>query len=273
MKRIGLTLGGGGARGFAHIPFLQAFDDLGIKPSIISGTSIGAILGALYASGCSARDIINMVHDLDLLSISKLMDLNILNIRGLVKGRGIESFLSKQLKAKTFEDLDIPLKIIATDFWDQTEVVIDEGDLVHAIRASISIPAIFEAVKKQEHVFVDGGISNPVPYDIIRDQCDILIAVDVSGAVTIPGDRPVPNLFENIMISNQILQKSILVNKLQVSRPDFLLTPRLEGFRILDFEKADEIIASAALEAVKFKKELKQQLSTRKLFSFFKSRK
>lgn len=270
MKRIGLTLGGGGARGFAHIPFLQVFDDLDIKPSIISGTSIGAIMGALYSSGHAAREILDIVHNLDLISISKMVDLNILNTKGLVKGKGIESFLSKHLKAKTFEELDIPLKIVATDLWDQSEVVIEEGNLVQAIRASISIPAIFEPVKTRDRVLVDGGLCNPVPYDIIRDQCDLLVAVDVAGSVTIPRDRPVPNLFENIMISNQILQKSILVNKMQVCKPDIFLTPKLEGIRILAFEKTDEIIASAALDAVKFKKQLKQQLfPSRKLFSFF----
>jgi len=137
MKTIGLALGGGGARGLCHIDFCMALDEMGLKPTIISGTSIGAIAGGFYAAGVSGAGMEEILEQIGIREISKMVDFSILNPSGLVKGKGVTDFLCKHLPAKTFEELLIPLKVVATDYWRREEVIFDSGDLIPAIRASI----------------------------------------------------------------------------------------------------------------------------------------
>ncbi|MCD4795884.1 MAG: patatin-like phospholipase family protein, partial [Candidatus Cloacimonetes bacterium] len=157
MKKIGLALGGGGARGLCHIKFIEALDELELKPSIIAGTSIGAIIGAFYASGLSGVQMENMLYEIDFKDLFKMMDFSFLSRSSLIKGRGVENFLKQNIPVSTFEELNIPLKIVATDFWREDDVVFDSGKLIPAIRASISIPAIFEPVILDDKVLIDGG--------------------------------------------------------------------------------------------------------------------
>jgi NTE family protein len=146
MKKIGLALGGGGAKGFAHIPILEVFDELGIKPCCITGTSIGAVLGALYASGHSAKDIVTLIEGLvkprnaslgkivrgkDPFKVLSMIDPHFsFKPQGLIKGEKFLGFLYEQMQVSTFEELKIPFKTVATDFWRRKQIVFDSGDLL-----------------------------------------------------------------------------------------------------------------------------------------------
>lgn len=269
-RKIGLALGGGGARGLCHIEFIKVLDELGLKPSILSGTSIGAIVGALYASGYSGKDMEELLNEIGLKEISKMVDPSFFSLAGLVKGKGVIDFLKKNIPVKTFEQLKIPLKIVATDYWQQREVILEKGELIPAIRASISIPAIFEPVKIDGRVLIDGGVTNPVPYDIIRDQCDLLIAIDVGGYREASTNVRMPNMFENILSTVQILQNAIVENKMSIAKPDIYIKPPLKNIGLLEFEKYEKVIRSARKDVEAFREKITQWKEEKASFRWFK---
>jgi len=255
--RIGLALGGGGAKGLAHIGFLKILDELEITPAIISGTSMGAMIGAMYCSGLSAVEIEEIYEKTTLIELGRLIDLAIPAIHGLAKGDKISRFLTKEIGLSTFENLQIPLKVIATDYWQKKQIVLDHGDLAKAVRASISVPGIFEPVLLNNHVLTDGGAVNPVPYDIIRDDCDILLAIDVTGRQQPESKKEeVPNIFECIMNSFHIMETALLENKLAKSKPDFLYRPDIVNISIIDFTHYDEVINFSQPEINRFKNDI-----------------
>jgi NTE family protein len=259
--RIGLALGGGGARGFCQIAYLKAMDDMGIRPSIISGTSIGAIIGAFYASGFSGSEMEELLGRIGFRQIQKIIDPGLFHPTALLKGRGIEEFLREHLPVRTFEKLLIPLKVVATDFWNRTEVVFESGNLITAIRASISLPAVFDPVKVRGSVLIDGGAVNPVPYDILRGECDILAAIDVAG-IRKPrrrDRRPLP--LESILSTFDIMQESLVAAKRRVAAPDIICKPPLVNVSILEFHRVEEIMKSAEPDVKRFRRELKRLLS------------
>ena len=297
MKKIGLALGGGGARGICHIEFLKVLDEMNLVPSIISGTSIGAIIGAFYASGLSGKEINDILDTIDISKkstekethfskkeghkLEKLVDEKITDIKEYYKkfdnihkminisffkntsflsGKGVEKFFEENLPVKTFEELKIPLKIIATDYWEQKQVIFDSGDLIPAIRASMSIPAIFEPIVINDMVLIDGGITNNLLYDIIQDECDLTIAIDISGTLSIPKKVKAPNMFDNIMTSFEILQDSITIYQMKIKTPDIYIKPELRDIGILDFHKANEILISVKDDVVQLRKELKEKI-------------
>ena len=256
-KRLGIALGGGGARGLAHIGFLKILADLDITPHIVSGTSIGAMIGAMYCSGLSPYEIERLYHKISILNWGKLIDLSIPAIHGLVKGERIIKMLREEYNLSTFENLKIPLKVVATDFWNREEVVFDHGDLVTAIRASISIPGIFEAVRIDDRILTDGGAVNPVPYDIIENDCDLLIAVDVTGELMPDNQKnESPNIFECIINSFHIMESALLENKLEKNSPDFLYQPSIFNISIIDFTKYDEIMEQSEPEFERFRQDM-----------------
>lgn len=260
MNRIGLALGGGGARGLCHIEFIKVLDDLHIQPSIIAGTSMGAIIGAFYAAGLSGEEMTELIDRISLRELTQLLDFSILSPSGLVKGARVTEFLDEHLPVKRFEDLEIPLKIVATDFWHREEVIFDSGDLIPAIRASISIPGIFEPVINNGVVMVDGGAVNPVPMSVIHDLCDFLIAVDVSGTNTPPKRNKIPTMFTAVMTFFQIMETSINREQREIFTPDIYLRPKLENVQILDFHRDEEIRASVSEEMLSLRQQLHQKL-------------
>ena len=301
MKKIGLCLGGGGARGLCHIEFLKVLDELNLKPAIISGTSMGAIIGAFYASGLSANEINNLLDSIDILktkaeikskkaakkeqklekyvekkfhefqeyfnkinNIHKMIDISFFKNTSFIKGKGVEKFFEENLRVKRFEHLQIPMKIVATDYWRQKQVIFDSGNLLTAIRASMSIPAVFEPVIFENEVLIDGGITNNLPYDIIQDECDLIIAINVAGKPNPPSEPKAPNLFDNIMTSFDILQNSIITYQMKIKPPDIYLKPELLDIGILDFHKFKEIMSSVSGDVEYFREELKKQLKEKK---------
>jgi NTE family protein len=265
LKRIGLALGGGGARGLCHIEFIIALDELGIKPDIISGTSMGSIIGGFYASGVCGSEMKDLVREISWIELTKMMDFNILNSHGLVKGQGVVEFLDKHIPAETFEDLDIPLRVIATDFWNRKQVVFDSGPLIPAIRASISIPGIFKPVVIDQRIMTDGGSVNPVPMSLIRDECDILIAIDVSGTNVPPQKKPMPTTLDAVMTTFQIMETAFVENQIKIHKPEIFLKPPLVNFEVLDFHRHKEIMSSVKKEVELLKSQVKDELEKEKV--------
>ncbi|MBN1781840.1 patatin-like phospholipase family protein [bacterium] len=264
MKTIGLALGGGGARGFCHIAFLKVFDELGLKPAIISGTSIGAIIGSFYAAGMSAADMEDLLESVGLVELTKMMDFNIFRDSAILKGQGIEEFIEEHLPVSTFEACRIPLKIVAADFWNRSEVIFESGDLIEAIRASMSLPGVFEPIRHGKRVLIDGGAVNPVPYDIISDSCEFCIAIDVSGKRIPRKQDAVPNMFESVMSTFEIMQASILASKNEINPPELYIKPDLENVGILEFFKFKQIMNSVGPDVNRLRKELLKVFYRRK---------
>ena len=262
-----LALGGGGARGLAHIIVLDALDELGIHTSLISGSSIGAIIGTCYAGGMSARDIRAFFLDLashkttiasTLVSarVGRLRDISTLGNPFLFDGqRLLDKFWPTDL-ARTFEDLQIPLKVVTTDFFDAKTVVFDAGPLLAPVAASMSIPGVFEPVIINGRCLTDGGITNPVPFDIL-DTSDPVIAVDVVGSVTANGDRS-PTGFEILSGTIQVMLNTITREKLKQNPPEIFVRPPVQPLPIMNFLKVKEILAHCE----PIKDDVKRQIET-----------
>jgi len=152
------------------------------------------------------------------------------------------------------------LKVVATNFWDRRPVVFESGNLITAIRASMAMPAVFEPVLLNGMVLVDGGAVNPLPYDLIRHECDLTIAIDVSGVKTYAPGGSIPNMVESILSTFQIMQASIVEAKRQLSPPDIYVKPALTNIRVLDFYRYKEILAGVRDEVQGFKDTLKNLL-------------
>ena len=255
--KIGLALGGGGARGFSHIPILQSLDDLEVKPAHISGTSMGAIIGAIYAAGKTPQDIRDIVDSMviykgeglkDILQKRglrkwfELIDPNFFKKGGVIKGDKIVEFLREIIGVETFEELQIPLTIVATDFHTGEEVVFESGPLMPAVRASMSLPGLFEPVRHEGRMLIDGGVVNPVPHDLLLDM-EFVIAVDVSDLPQATGQ--VPGVTDALMGAVEIMGRQIGNTRRASNPPDIFLRPEFGGIEMTDFHKAEKIFADA----------------------------
>ncbi len=269
---VGLALGGGGARGLAHIAILEAFDDLGVKPQIIAGTSIGAMAGAAYASGmapaelreyCSAllaRRSAFLRHVYARWSGS-LWDLWNPRTPALFAAEKLmETVLPPSLAAR-FEDLSIPLMTVATDFYEQSAYVSTTGPLLPAIAASAALPALLKPVELDGRILIDGGFVNPLPFDLLRPSVSYVVAVDVSGG---PAEAKggLPRSTEAMIGAQQIALRSIINEKLKSAAPDCLIRPDVSRFRVLDFLKQEEILAAAAPSRELMKRTLDRLLNS-----------
>ena len=272
---IALALGGGGARGLAHILMLEVFDELGLKPKVIAGTSIGALFGAAYASGLSARLI--KAHTEEVLSqrlgltrylLSARSEpvqrfLNILPIRSsLLKPELLLDHMLPSKVARDFAHLAIPLKVVATDFYAQEQIVLDSGDLRSAVAASMALPALFTPVTRDGLVLMDGGLVNPLPFDVLKGDADITVAIDVSGAALGPGNRSQPSAFSALVSSSQILQRSIVREKLKAQQPDIYIDVEVDEFHVLEFHRFKQVMTAAGQAKDQLKRQLERVLAS-----------
>ncbi|HTX72327.1 MAG TPA: patatin-like phospholipase family protein, partial [Rectinemataceae bacterium] len=206
--KVGLALGSGGAKGIAHIAYLEVLDQLCIRTSELAGSSMGALIGAFYAAGIPARRIRDIAVGIGLRDLPKIIDLSGPRDSGIIKGRKIEDWLGEMLPVRRFEQLRMPLRIVATDFWRKEQVVFDSGELIPAIRASISIPGVFEPYTIGSRLLVDGGVANPVPFDLLRDS-DFIVGIDVSGGADPLGERD-PGRVEVLLGAYAIMGRIIM---------------------------------------------------------------
>lgn len=268
--RIALALGSGGARGLAHIPALEALDELGVAPAAIAGSSMGAVVGAGYAAGMRGKDIrafavetLRQRGDFTRRLIAlqwghwreRLRETR--SIRGLsvqFEASGIaEEFLPPELP-KTFEELKLPLTVVATDYRARCEAVYRTGLLRPAVAGSMAIPGLLRPVEFEGRVLIDGGAVNPLPFDLLRAEADIVIAVDVTRLGESPPGLPDP--LQAIFTATHIMTHAIVSEKLKSSAPDILLRPNVSAFGALDFPRALPILKASE----PIKEELKRKL-------------
>jgi NTE family protein len=276
MKRVGIALGGGGVRGLAHVPALEVLDDLGVRPTMISGTSMGALVGAAYASGLTAAELRelclrHMVTSDDSLGdvIEKRAHLRRwLDAFGLERGRGglfkpdgMLGYLFEELRATTFEELDIPLKVVAADYWSATQVVFDSGDLMTALRASMAFPGVFAPTVVDGRVLIDGGVVNNVPYDLLRDQCDVVVAIDVAETRE-PERESVPGLIDAVVGAFDIMHAEQLAQRMKRSPPDVYVHPRITDTGAFDFTRAETVFEQAEAAMQQFRVDLDALMTT-----------
>jgi NTE family protein len=266
-KKIGLALSGGAARGLAHVGVFDVLLQEGIAIDMIAGTSAGAVMGAIYASGQNANKMIE--HALD----SRWKQIPMIDPSfpktGFIKGKKIMKLLSSFLGGDiNFADLKIPFACVATDIDTGEEVVISSGSVPDALRASISIPGIFTLVKREGRYLVDGGLTTPVPVNVVRRMgADFVIAVNVnptvshrlgkSGRARVKV-RKEPNLFQIIMQSIYITTNAIARNNLMAA--DIVIEPDLAYIGAGDFRKARVLIEQGRQAAIKAIPEIKRKL-------------
>lgn len=253
---VAIALGGGGARGLAHIHVIEALDELGIKPVAITGSSIGALIGAGMAAGLTGKEI--REHTLATVGkrsvvVNRLWSLRPPSVRAAVKGgfrfgqfnleRILKVFLPEAIP-EDFADLVIPLHVTVTDYYGQHGEFIGEGPLGKALAASAAIPAVFMPVNFDGRVMIDGGIFNPVPYEPLLGKADIVVGVDVVGGPEGDG-LEIPNRIESLFGASQLMMQALIAAKVKLSPPDLLLRPEVNRFRVLDFLRAEEILQAS----------------------------
>ena len=270
---IGIALGAGGANGLAHIPMLEALDDMGIRVTRIAGSSIGAVIGSLYAAGMSGTEIRRLVERFVLSHrekpLTQLMEsgafqwVNFVDIElgngGLLSADGFLAFMSETLQKKTFEELDIPIRIVAADLWAREQVVLETGDLISAIKASMALPGVFEPVLRNGRILIDGGACNPVPYDLLMDDCDIVIGVDVIGERTKPSSGS-PGYLETVFNSVKVMQAAVMNEKRQRHKPAVYIPVPVVDIRALEFYRAQEVFLQSAPARDAFVRQLVQAI-------------
>lgn len=257
--RIGLVLGSGGARGLAHIVAFETFDRLGIKPVEISGTSMGAILGAAYAAGFSGkalrahalrdfRDRAEVMSRLFKARVGRISDFwkqGLANPVLIDAVATLETFMPAPLPLR-FEDLDIPLSVIAADLHRMERVVFTEGLLVPAVAASMAIPGLVRPVVHEGRVMVDGGAVDPLPIRAIRGPVDLIIAIDISRMAAREETEVIPGMVEVVTRAFDLMQSSLIdMQHLVPSAPLYRIKAKVDHFGALDFFAAKKILAAA----------------------------
>jgi len=296
--KVGLALGSGSARGLAHVGVIRAIEDAGIEVDFIAGTSMGALIGAIHAAG-KLDELEATFRTFDWKRTASFFDV-VLPKSGLLDGARISELARAHIRADSIETLPKAFAAVATDILSGEEVTISSGDVIEAVRASISVPGIFTPVRSNGHVLVDGGLTNPVPVSVARAMgADIVIAVDLNREIIagknmkpllaaektsaaegslsglfsrwvsdyrlsmkdirrklLAGDNhasaqfrkwasseALPNIFEVLLASINIMESSITQTRLDLDRPEVIIQPPLGHIRFLEFDRAEEIIA------------------------------
>lgn len=227
--RIGLALGGGAARGFAHIGVIQVLEEAGIHPSLVSGTSAGSLVAAIYASGKTGAQLQRVADTMEEATIAD-WTLPIFS-RGMLRGEALARYVNTQVGGKLIENMPLPLGIVATDLNSGQSVLFQRGDTGTAVRASSAVPAVFQPVKISGREYVDGGLVSPVPVRAARSMgAELVIAVDISSP---PDSNLAGGTLEILMQTFSIMGKSI--NSLELKDADVVVRPALLGVSSSDF--------------------------------------
>ncbi|MES2099856.1 MAG: patatin-like phospholipase family protein [Pseudomonadota bacterium] len=225
--RIGLALGGGAARGFAHIGVLQVLEENGIKPDLVAGTSAGSLVAALYASGKTGAELAALADSMD---ESAFTDWSFPG-RGLIRGEGLAKYVRDHTGGLRIEQMRLPLGIVATDLDSGEAILFQRGDPGVAVRASSAVPAVFQPVRIGLREYVDGGLVAPVPVRFARQMgAELVIAVDISAA---PDGNPTGDAMRMLLQTFAIMGRSI--NGFELRDADVLLRPKLPHVSGADF--------------------------------------
>ena len=271
MPRIGVALGGGSARGLTHIPFIEAMDELGLRPSVIAGTSIGALIGAGWANGMTGKELrehaMRVLGTLRIIA-ARLWGNQIRNLGGVLQNgfniqldanRVVDAFLPDSFPDH-FEELQVPLYVVATDFQSWHQAVFNTGLLRPPIAGSIAIPSFFRPVKYANHLLVDGGVVNPLPLDQAAADADILVGIDVNGD---PSDRLTRADYRALDVwfgSAQIMMHSLTAHMMAAYPPDVYARPHVNSFGAMEFWRVKEIIEAADKEKDNFKRNMTRKV-------------
>ena len=268
-KTFGLALGAGGARGLAHIAVFEALDELGKQPAAIVGASVGSLLGAAYAAGMSGKQMRRFVTALAhnrgevfrrliaarASTISTFFNLGLGSAMLVDAEKFCGQFLPDDIP-DDFEDLEIPLTVVATDLYRRQAAVFSSGSLKPALAASIALPTVMRPVVVNKRILIDGGAINPLPFDLLRGKVDVVVAVDLSGEPT-EERREIPSPWECALTTVMVMGGAITAEKIKHGAPDLIVRPKVGSFRTLDLLQASAILRAS--EPVKA--ELKEKLA------------
>lgn len=264
--RVGLALGSGAARGLAHIGVIKALDEAGIRIDAVAGTSIGAIVGACFARDADITLLEQTALQADWRYLARLLDPSLTKIRkGLIHGQRVQKLLQSLIGDVDFTGFKIPFAVVATDVNTGQEIVIDTGPVTYAVRASISIPGIFVPVVLNNQVLVDGGTTNPVPINVVRDMgATFIIAVNVlSEPHRMKAYRPhmqneAPDIFNTLLKSVYIMEYEITKSKIMDA--DVVISPDTSLIEAAEFHRGEVAIAEGYRAARSVLPELLQLL-------------
>lgn len=248
-KKVGLALGGGGARGLAHIGVIKTLEQAGIEISFIAGTSMGALVGGWYAATEDINSLENIFLNKDkidrIAKILKKSDGGSLQVKDHI----FTDFLGDALETKNIEDCKIPFRAITTDIKNGDEVVIKDGNLLEAIRASAALPIVFHPVSFDNRLLMDGGFSNPVPADVVKKMgADFVIAVDISSKWLDISEKPFSWMRLPSLVSNVLDAAAYQLAKTRLGSADVVLQPLVLNFGYFDFRQPGEIIRAGVRE-------------------------
>ncbi|MBB2484494.1 patatin-like phospholipase family protein [Mitsuaria sp. WAJ17] len=253
--KLGLALGGGAARGFAHIGVIQVLEENGIKMDLVAGTSAGSLVASLYASGKNGKELAQMAESMDEGAITDWA----FPTRGLIRGEALARFVREKTGHRLIEQMPLPLGIVATDLSDGSPILFRTGDTGAAVRASSSVPAVFQPVKIGQREYVDGGLVAPVPVRFAKQMgAELVVAVDISEP---PEAKPPGDAMRMLLQTFSIMGRSI--NNFELREADVIIRPRLEGVGSADFSARKRSIQAgrdAALAALPL---LRQRLAAK----------
>ena len=227
--KLGVALGGGAARGFAHIGVLQVLEEEGIKPHMVVGTSAGSVVAAFYASGKTGQQLQWLADTMD---ESQFTDwANPFTGRGMLRGEALGKYINSQLNGMKIEDMKLPLGIVATDLRTGDGVLFRRGDVATAVRASSAVPSVFEPVRIAGKDYVDGGLVSPVPVRYAKQMgADLVLAIDISSR---PEDAKTSDMLKVLLQTFSIMGKSI--SQLELAQADVVVRPALPDIGSTEF--------------------------------------
>lgn len=251
--KLGIALSGGGARGFAHLGVLQAMNERGFYPDVIAGTSAGSLAGVLYADGYEPHDIFEIFRKTRFTEIIATT----LSQEGFFKTTGLRAMLKKHLNAERFEDLKIPLYVVASDLEAGEAHIFSKGDLVPAVTASCSVPIVFTPMEIEERHYIDGGVFLNFPVSVIRQKCKVVVGVDVSPVTPMKYDKSYKYIIEqtmNYMVGANTVDEAKLCDHL-------ITSGKIARYSLFDLKFAEEIYAKGYTMAVDYLDKHGQQLA------------
>jgi NTE family protein len=257
--RLGLALGGGAARGFAHVGVIQVLEEAGIRPDLVVGTSAGSLVAAFYASGKSGVQLQKVAETMEEATFT---DWTLpLFSRGMLRGEALARYVTAQVASRTIEDMPMPLGIVATDLNSGAGVLFRRGDTGMAVRASSAVPSVFQPVRIAGRDYVDGGLVSPVPVRFAREMgAELVVAVDISS----PPDGNLPDGSLQILLQTfAIMGKSI--NSFELRDADVVLRPALGGVKSADFGARLKSIAAGRQAMQQALPELRRLLAAQSL--------
>ncbi len=254
--KVALVLGGGAARGFAHVGVIRVLEQEEIPIDMIVGTSVGSLIGAIYAHDINSFELEWTAFTLEKDDIFDYGLLTVFTGMGAAKGDRLEEFVRSKVPVANIEELKVPFAAVATDLKQGSRVVLDRGPLARAVRASCSIPGVFEPVEHQGVLLVDGGVVDNLPVSVAREKgADIVIAVDVSADVAVDG---VTNLLEVMLQSVNIMAAENV--KAKMRNADILISPAVKDVGMLDFTQKKQCLQAGMEAAQKAIQEIKKKI-------------